>query len=145
MSVVSGESAVATVAVAPRPPPPSAASNVREWDINCIFARVSRQNGIQLRERFYAIYVCNENTQFLAAAILPSCTVWMQGCWNQGREGMAPHILADQLTLSQPRGGEGYVHHIHTCPTGFSDLPTALDYVSLSSNVWRTSFFLVSA
>ena len=29
---------------------------------------MSRQNGIQLRERFYAIYVCNENTQFLAAA-----------------------------------------------------------------------------
>jgi hypothetical protein len=33
---------------------------------------------------------------------------------------MAPQILADQLTLSQP-GGSDYAHHINTGPPGFSD------------------------
>ena len=36
-----------------------------------------------------------------------------------------PQILADQLTLSQPRGTD-YAHLITTGTTGFSDLPTAL-------------------
>ena len=35
------------------------------------------------------------------------------------------HILADQLTLSQP-GGADYAHHITTGTFGFSDLPMAL-------------------
>ena len=38
---------------------------------------------------------------------------------------MAPQILADQLTLSQP-GGTKYAHLITTGTPGFSDLPTAL-------------------
>ena len=36
-----------------------------------------------------------------------------------------PHILAVQLTLSQPRGPD-YAHHITTGTPGFSDFPTAL-------------------
>ena len=37
-----------------------------------------------------------------------------------------PHILADQLTLSQPRGAD-YAHQIVCTGTpGFSDFPTAL-------------------
>ena len=42
-----------------------------------------------------------------------------------------PQFLADQLTLSQPRGVD-YAHHITTCPPRFSDLPTALCPPSLS-------------
>ena len=43
-----------------------------------------------------------------------------------GTKGAMPsQILADQLTLSQPRGAY-YAHRITTCPPGFSDLPTAL-------------------
>jgi hypothetical protein len=34
-------------------------------------------------------------------------------------------MLADQLTLYQS-GGSDYDHHIATRPTGFSELPTAL-------------------
>ena len=39
--------------------------------------------------------------------------------------GMAPQILTNQLTLSEP-GGTNYAHHINTWTPGFSDLPTAL-------------------
>ena len=46
---------------------------------------------------------------------------------NTGGAGgtMAPQVLTDQLTLSQP-GGADYAHHINTGTHGFSDLPTAL-------------------
>ena len=38
-----------------------------------------------------------------------------------------PQILADKLTLSQPRGGGAdYAHHITTGTRGFPDLPTAV-------------------
>ena len=37
--------------------------------------------------------------------------------------------MADQLTLYQP-GGADYAHHINTGTPGFSDLPTALLFVS---------------
>jgi hypothetical protein len=36
-----------------------------------------------------------------------------------------PQILADRLTLSQPRGAD-YAHQIFTGTPRFSDLPTAL-------------------
>jgi hypothetical protein len=39
---------------------------------------------------------------------------------------VAPPVLANQLTLSQP-GGADYAHHITTGTPGFSDLPTALN------------------
>ena len=42
-----------------------------------------------------------------------------------GGAGGDPQILADQLTLSQPGGGD-YAHYITTGTPGFSDLPTAL-------------------
>ena len=38
-----------------------------------------------------------------------------------------PLIFEDQLILSQPVGGEDYVHHMLIAP-GFSDLPMALNY-----------------
>ena len=43
-----------------------------------------------------------------------------------GQGATAPHILTDQLTLSQL--GVDYAHHITTCPPppGFPDLPTVL-------------------
>ena len=49
-----------------------------------------------------------------------------------------PQILADQLTLSQPRGAD-YSNQINTGIPGFSDLPTALHYHSsivLSTSKW---------
>ena len=56
-----------------------------------------------------------------------------EGRRNKGIGGLlAPHILADQLTLSQP-GGADYAPHISTGTPGFSDLPTAL----LLKNVWN--------
>ena len=43
----------------------------------------------------------------------------------EGPGGLVPpQFLADQLTLSQP--GAHYAHHITMCPSGFSDLATAL-------------------
>ena len=42
-----------------------------------------------------------------------------------GAGGAGSHILADQLTLSQPRGTY-FAHHITTGTPGFSGLPTAL-------------------
>ena len=36
-------------------------------------------------------------------------------------------ILTDQLTPFQPRGAD-YAHHITSCPFGFLDLPTTLDF-----------------
>ena len=39
--------------------------------------------------------------------------------------GVGTHILADQLTLSQPRGAD-YAHLITSGTPGFLDLPTAL-------------------
>ena len=38
--------------------------------------------------------------------------------------------MADQLTLSQPRGAD-YAHQIILAPPGFSDLPTALLTLSI--------------
>ena len=38
-------------------------------------------------------------------------------------------IFADQLTLFQP-GGAGYVRHINTCPSRFSELPPALSLIA---------------
>ena len=43
-----------------------------------------------------------------------------------GGAGGSPHILADQLTLSQP-GGTDYAQQITTGTPKFSDLPTALE------------------
>ena len=40
-----------------------------------------------------------------------------------------PQIFVDQLTLFQP-GGAGYVRHINTCPSRFSELPPALSLIA---------------
>ena len=45
---------------------------------------------------------------------------------------MAHPDLADQLTLFQP-GGTDYAHLIITGTPGFSDLPTALNYLSIKA------------
>ena len=49
-------------------------------------------------------------------------------CRDVGTKGAAPpplQILADELTLFQPKGAD-YAHHITTRPPGFYDLPKAL-------------------
>ena len=46
-------------------------------------------------------------------------------------------ILADQLTLSQPRGTD-YAHHITTGTPGFSDTPAAL-LCSEKQSIFRPS------
>ena len=44
-----------------------------------------------------------------------------------GHGGQLPsHVLADQLTLSQPEEAD-YSHHISTCHPRFSDLPPSLE------------------
>ena len=47
----------------------------------------------------------------------------------EGGGSGAPHT--DQLTLFKP-GGTDYSHHIITPPTGFSDLPTVLQYLAIA-------------
>ena len=53
----------------------------------------------------------------------------MQACRSQGCRGC--HILADQLTLSQPDGAD-YAHQITTDTPGFLDFPRALRRESTS-------------
>ena len=53
------------------------------------------------------------------------------GLSSLGVPGVPWHtqIFADQLTLFQP-GGAGYVRHINTCPSRFSELPPALSLIA---------------
>ena len=55
--------------------------------------------------------------------------------WQGGGMGMAHHILADQLTLSEP-GRADYAHHSNNGTHRFSDLPTALQRSKVSTFLW---------
>ena len=92
---------------------------------------MSRQNGIQLRERFYAIYVCNENTQFLAAASFLPVQYECRGV-GIGVGLWPPHILTDQLYLHLNQGGQIMpTTFLLAPPPGFSNLPTTLICISI--------------
>jgi hypothetical protein len=74
----------------------------------------------------------------------------VQGCRKWGLGGRMPstHILADQLTLSQPEGAD-YAppppHHITTRRPRFSDLPTfLLTKLRRCQKVTQTKFYVVS-
>ena len=54
--------------------------------------------------------------------------LWEPGEVDRGRL-LPPHLLADQLILSQLGGAVDYIHFILRAPyPAFSDLPTALLY-----------------
>ena len=75
------------------------------------------------------------NTFFLSLCLFLSVC---SGLLSLGVPGVPWHtqILADQLTLFQPRGTD-YAHLITTGTPGFSDLPTALaGFVRISCEIF---------
>ena len=69
--------------------------------------------------KFRPCAIPDMNKQILSTCVRPVVPGGAEVPWH-------PQILADQLTLSQPRGVD-YAHQIILAtPPGFSDLPTAL-------------------
>ena len=79
------------------------------------FIRIDLNTGSHLIKQFFEI----EEKQLWLIPPVANASCVVQAC----------QILADQLTLFQP-GGTDYAHLITTGKTGFSDLPTALNFKS---------------
>ena len=77
----------------------------------------------------------NGTFEFPKSSFEQKFTTYIPGLSSLGVPGVPWHtqILADQLTLFQP-GGTDCAHLITTGTPGFSDLLTALPYISINSD-----------
>ena len=81
-----------------------------------------------LQSQFFSRYLSKLLFNKIPTGFLDDATErYNTGVLSPGVPGVPwhPQILADQLTLSQPRGAN-YANQIILAPPGFSDLPTAL-------------------